>query len=282
MSKLKVYLSASFKADRVLVARVKDRLLEKDVEILTYTGNGWSMEDEKKLKSADILVLVPHDKFASTFHLGAGQYNEIRRFYDAAKAGYKSMTIVYPNSNNVEVNADSALSFTSCNQLPSHLKNMVDNYCAVSGLNTHNLSTFIDINKALKEEKAPTSPSVPAKQKPSRQQTSVLPQEVIDAIAEAQRGSMINVNAGLCSPTLRLFNPINPFAESTLNSNAYAQASNARAGGLRFSSPKPDDSAWEMKMAATAISEPINIDDESEYPESLTPMLALYPIICKG
>lgn len=281
MSKLKVYLSASFKADRVLVARVKDRLLEKDVEILTYTGNGWSLEDEKRLKSADVLVLVPHDKFASTFHLGAGQHNEIRRFYDTTKSGYKSMTIVYPNSNNVEVNADSALSFTSCNKLPSNFQNMVDNYSCVTGLNTHSLSTFIDINKALKEEKAPAYPSAPAKQKPSRQQTSVLPQEVIDAIAEAQRGSMMSINPYPGNCTLG-FTTTSAFANSTLNSNAYAQASNARAGGLRFSSPKPDDSAWEMKMAATAISEPINIDDESEYPESLTPMLALYPIICKG
>lgn len=277
MPKLKVYLSASFAADRVLVARVKDKLLEKDVEILTYTGSGWTQRDEDKLKSADVVVIVPHKRFPHCFTLGAGQYNEIRKFYNTTKGGYKTIAVVYSIYSDIEANVDSIVTFSSCVQVDDSSRNMVDNYCSVSGLKQSGLSQFIDMNKALSEAKAPSHNTKPSKSAPK--EMSDLPQEVIDAIAEAHAGSML---LGTCRAGIGMVDQFAEHKQVQALREEWEKVNSARINSLRFSSPKPDDSAWEMKMAATAISEPIDIDEESGYQESLIPMLALYPVICKG
>lgn len=97
MSKIKVYLSVSYKADRLLASLVERNLSLLGVEIVKYNsrrGNShrlssWDESDVQNLNSCDLLLIVPPQEqtITGTICVGAGQSNEIREFGKLNKIG---------------------------------------------------------------------------------------------------------------------------------------------------------------------------------------------------
>ena len=89
---LKAYLSVSFRADQLAVARVQAELLNMGVEVVRYhttrTSNstsGWDMEDTRVLRSCDFMLVIPpavptNRLFDGNVYIGAGQDQEIDKF----------------------------------------------------------------------------------------------------------------------------------------------------------------------------------------------------------
>ena len=85
-----------------------------------YDGPGWGDRNEKILQGSDILLLVPPEHSSDVFSrgklpIGRGQYNEIRKFYDITKGGYKAIFVYLGNGYISEI--------TSCTQITSSLQN---------------------------------------------------------------------------------------------------------------------------------------------------------------
>ena len=95
MSKIKVYLSVSYKADRLLASIVERNLSLLGVEIVKYNSrrgtrlSGWDESDVQNLNSCDLLLIVPPQEqtMMGTICVGAGQSNEIREFGKLSKIG---------------------------------------------------------------------------------------------------------------------------------------------------------------------------------------------------
>ena len=95
MSKTKVYLSVSYKADRLLASFVERNLSLLGVTVVKYNNkkigrlSGWDDSDTQNLKSCDLLLIVPPQEQTVTgaICIGSGQSNEIRKFEKLSKIG---------------------------------------------------------------------------------------------------------------------------------------------------------------------------------------------------
>ena len=126
-----IYLSTSFAANPGIdqhnaIKVIKESLTTFDVDLLTYAGPGWGEIDMITLKSADILILIPPANFPKNHRIGRGQYEEINRFYDKKKGGYKVVYIMYYNGKNWQL-----APISSCVRYTGTSENYTDNYAQI-------------------------------------------------------------------------------------------------------------------------------------------------------
>ena len=126
-----IYLSTSFAANPGIdqynaIKVIKESLTTFDVDLLTYAGPGWGESDMITLKAADILILIPPANFPKNHRIGRGQYEEINRFYDKKKGGYKVVYIMYYNGKNWQL-----APISSCVRYTGTSENYTDNYAQI-------------------------------------------------------------------------------------------------------------------------------------------------------
>lgn len=126
-----IYLSTSFAANPGIdqynaIKVIKASISTYDITLLTYVGPGWGENDAAKLKAANILVLIPPANFARNGRVGRGQYEEINRFYDKEKGGYKVVYIMYYNGKNWQL-----APISSCVRYTGTSENYTDNYAQI-------------------------------------------------------------------------------------------------------------------------------------------------------
>jgi hypothetical protein len=94
MSKPKVYLAKSNRANPNYVSKVRQKLQEYDIEIVEFTGGKYDVED---LLRCDQLVVIPEiDKQGKVKPLGKGLYTQIFEFSKEKSCfGYFSFDYVF-------------------------------------------------------------------------------------------------------------------------------------------------------------------------------------------
>ena len=261
---MKVYLSVSYSADRELVQKVTQDLnsLENAV-ILRYNNpyNSWNMSDTARLKSADIMVVIP-PKFQENFdwscgrYVGKGQHNEITTFNKENSIYLVQQTPEQKKNPNLYYyhrivcmktllpNEDGYNFSTRCGYIP----------LAAS-------ATLLEIQKKVMASR-----------------DSNLPQEALDAINEAKAAC----STSNTKPSKRFQQESNEDLASALNELA---ASKIAVSGSVLFKEETTGSASNMRFKKDyAIAACVTVSDDELIPIPLDaeiPMLALYPVICK-
>lgn len=90
---MKVYLCQSRAGSIVPIERVKEWLRGLGVEVVEFSGGSYDTEDEIKLTSSDIFLLLPPINVGQCIYsIGKGQYSELRTYY--LKNGWDNMYII--------------------------------------------------------------------------------------------------------------------------------------------------------------------------------------------